>query len=78
VTLDESWFDSTTAHERLWLPTDEKVPEREGQNVQSKKLMLTIVGNPNGFAFIDIFPTGCKFNASDYVNNVLGRVLEWR
>jgi hypothetical protein len=77
VTLDESWFDSTPAHEWIWLPTDEKVPESDDQTVQSKKLMLPVVSNPNGFHLIDVLPNGCKFNASDDVNNVPGGVSEW-
>jgi hypothetical protein len=29
VTLNESWFYLNTDYEFLWLPRDEKVPERE-------------------------------------------------
>jgi hypothetical protein len=29
VTFDESWFDLSTDYEFVWLPRDEKVPERE-------------------------------------------------
>jgi hypothetical protein len=29
VTLDESWFYLSTDCEFIWLPRDEKVPERE-------------------------------------------------
>jgi hypothetical protein len=78
VTLDESWFYYAITHEWTWPPTDEKVPERQRQAVQSKKLSFTIVWNPNGFDLIDFLPNGSKFNASYYVNNVLGRVSQWR
>jgi histone-lysine N-methyltransferase SETMAR len=78
VTLDESRFYYTTNHESIWLPADEKVPERERKTVKSKKLMVTIVWNPNGFHFIDVFPNGSKFNAKYYTNKILSRVSEWR
>lgn len=78
VTLDESWFYLCTDHEMIWLQSDEKVPERERPTIQSKKLMLTIVWNPNGFHLINVLSSGCKFNASHYVTNVLGPLTDWR
>jgi hypothetical protein len=36
VTLDESWFSLSTDYEIVWLPQNEKVPEREGHTIQSK------------------------------------------
>jgi hypothetical protein len=78
VTQDESWFDYMTVHEWRWLSTHEKVPEKKRRTVQSKKLMLTVVWNPNLFHLIDVLPNGCKFNTSYYVNNVLRRFSEWR
>jgi hypothetical protein len=36
VTLDESWFYRSTDYEFVWLPRDEKVPERERHTIQSK------------------------------------------
>jgi hypothetical protein len=76
--MDELWFYYTTAHECICFPTDEKVPERERQTVQSTKLMLAIVGNPNGFHLIEVLPNECKFNASYDVKNLHSGVSEWR
>jgi hypothetical protein len=36
VTLDESWFYLSMDYEFVWLPRDEKVPEREQHTIQSK------------------------------------------
>jgi hypothetical protein len=54
ITLDESWFCLSTDYEFVWLPRDEKVPEREQYTIQSKKFMLTIVRNPHRFHLIKI------------------------
>jgi hypothetical protein len=54
VTLDESWFYLSTDYELVWLPRDEKVPERERYTIQSKKFMLTIVWNLRGFHLIKV------------------------
>jgi histone-lysine N-methyltransferase SETMAR len=78
VTLDESWFYLHTDHERIWLQPDEPVPERERHTVQSEKMMLTIVWNPNGFHHIDVLPKGLKFNASYYVTHILEPLRNWR
>jgi hypothetical protein len=47
VTLDDFWFYLNTDYEFVWLPRDEKVPERERHTIQSKKFMLTIIWNPH-------------------------------
>jgi hypothetical protein len=48
ITLDESWFYLSMGCGFVWLPRDEKVPEREQHTIQSKKFMVTIVWNPRG------------------------------
>jgi ABC-type uncharacterized transport system YnjBCD substrate-binding protein len=49
VTLDELWFYLSTDQEMIWLQSNEKVPTRERNTIQSKKLMLTIVWNAGDF-----------------------------
>jgi hypothetical protein len=49
VTLDESRFYFTTAHERIWLPEGTEAPERERIIVQLRKIIVTIVWNPTAF-----------------------------
>jgi hypothetical protein len=66
VTLDESWFDFTTDHERIWLPEATEAPERERITVESRKMMMTIVWNPPGFYRTVALPEGMKFNANYY------------
>jgi hypothetical protein len=60
----------------LCLQSDEKVPERERHSNESKKVILTIVGNPRGFYFINVLSNGCKFNASHYLTNILGPLVD--
>jgi hypothetical protein len=54
IIVDEPWFYLSRDSEFVWLPRDEKVPERERQSVQSKKFMLTIAWNPRGFHLINV------------------------
>jgi hypothetical protein len=54
ITLNESWFYLSTDYEFVWLPRDEKVPERERHTIQSKQFMLIIVWNPRGFHLIKV------------------------
>jgi hypothetical protein len=78
ITLDESWFYLNTDHELIWLPADEKVPEKEGHTVRSAKFMLAIVWNPNGFHLINVLSKGIKFNTSHYITDIFVSLLEWR
>jgi hypothetical protein len=77
ATLDESWVYRSMDHKMIWLQSDEKVPETERPTVQSKTLMLTIIGNSRGFYFINGLSNGCKFNASHYVTNILTPLADW-
>jgi hypothetical protein len=58
VILDESWFYSTTDHERIGLAEGTEAPEREWITLQSRKMMVTIVWNPKGFDQIGTLPKG--------------------
>jgi hypothetical protein len=71
VTFDESWFCLSTDYDFVWLPRDEKVPERERHTIQLKKFMLTIVWNPCGFHLIQVPAKGRKFNAGYYIAEIL-------
>jgi hypothetical protein len=44
VTRGDLWFHLTPDYEFLWLPRDEKVPERERQRVQSKSSYRGLFG----------------------------------
>jgi hypothetical protein len=70
-TLGESWFYLSTDCEFVWLPRDEKVPERERRIIQSKKFMLTIVWNPRGFHLITFLEKSRKFNTGYYIVETL-------
>jgi hypothetical protein len=67
VTFDDSWFYLNMDYEFVWLPRDEKVPERERRTIRSKKFMLTIVWNPRWFHLIKVLEKGRKFNAGYYI-----------
>jgi hypothetical protein len=77
VTLEESWFYLNTDYEVVWLPRDEKVPERERHTIQSKKFILTIVWNPRGFHLIKVLEKGRKFNAGYYIAEILESLSQW-
>jgi histone-lysine N-methyltransferase SETMAR len=77
-TLDEFWFCLSTDYEFVWLPRDDKVPERERRTIQSKKFMLTIVWNPCGFHLIKVLEKGRKFNTGYYIAEVLKPLFQWR
>jgi hypothetical protein len=78
VTLDESWFDFTTDHERIWPPEGTEAPERKYITVQSRKMMGTIVWNPTEFYRIVALPEGMKFNADYYISYIFDPLAEWR
>jgi hypothetical protein len=54
------------------------MPERERQTVQSEKVMPAIVWNPNGVHLIKVLPKGFKFNAGQYVPQILEPLSDWR
>jgi hypothetical protein len=78
VTLDESWFYWCSDHDLMWLRPGETVPDRERYTIQSPKLMVTIVWNPNGFHVVDALPKAGKFNAHYYTGNIIYAILIWR
>jgi histone-lysine N-methyltransferase SETMAR len=46
--------------------------------IQSKKLMLTIIWNPQKSHLINVLPKGCKFNAGYYIIELLSPLSDWR
>jgi hypothetical protein len=78
VTLDGSWFYLSTDYEFVWLPRDEKFPKENGTQFNRKKFMLTIVWNPRGFHLIKVLEKGRKFNAGDYIAEILEPLSQWR
>jgi hypothetical protein len=70
VTLDESWFYPSTDYEFVWLPRDEKVPEKERHTIQPDKFMLTTVWNPPVFHLIKVLEKDRKFNAGYYIAEI--------
>jgi hypothetical protein len=65
-----------TAYEWIWLPTDEKVPDKERRRLQSKELMLSFVWNSNACYLIGVLTNERKFEASSDADGILGRVSE--
>jgi hypothetical protein len=43
-----------------------------------EKFMLTIVWNPRGFHLIKVLGKCCKFNAGDYIAEILKPLSRWR
>jgi hypothetical protein len=71
MTLNESWFYLSTSHEIVWLQADQEPPESVKHMIEDRKMMVTIVWNPQGFHLIDGLPNGQRFNASYYVDMIL-------
>jgi hypothetical protein len=78
ITLDESWSYVSPDYEFVWLPRDEKVPEREQRTIQSRKFMLMIVWNPRGFYLMKVLEKGRKFNTGYYIAEILESWSQWR
>ena len=51
-TEDESWFYLVNDKDQMWLPYDEIPQEIENRTIYSKKYMITIFWNPNGFHLV--------------------------
>lgn len=75
-TGDESWFYLSTDHAFQWLPPEETPAVRERKTIQSKKYMLTVFWNPNGFALIKVLPDDMTFNAGYFINEILKELYE--
>jgi hypothetical protein len=46
--------------------------------IEDRKMMITVVWNPQSFHLVDALPKGQKLNASYYIDIILQRVLESR
>jgi histone-lysine N-methyltransferase SETMAR len=78
MTLDESWFYLWTSHEAVWVQAGQQSPERVKQMTRDRKMMVTIVWNPQGFHLVDALPKGQKFKADYYIDRILQPLLESR
>jgi hypothetical protein len=76
VALDDSWFYFSADDEFTWLPSGGTASQRERRMINSPKLMLAIVWNPQGFHAIDVLPEGDKVNCDYYISDVLGPVSQ--
>lgn len=70
-TGDESWFYLGTDHTLQWLPPEEIPSYREKKMISSKKYMLTIFWNVNGFPIVKVLPDNEKFTAEYFMNEIL-------
>lgn len=75
-TGDESWFYLTTDHTIQWLPPDEVPSFREKKTISSKKFMLTIFWNVNGFPIVNVLPENEKFTANYFINAILEEIYQ--
>jgi hypothetical protein len=75
LTLDEAWFYLSTDHEQIWFRPDKEPPERAKHTIQDKKIMVTIAWNAVGFHLVEALPTGRRFNAEYYPDNILTELI---
>lgn len=73
-TGDESWFYLSNDHEKIWLAPEEEIPLRERKMIYTKKFMVSIFWNVNGFLLIDILDEGSTFNSDYFIHNILERI----
>jgi hypothetical protein len=79
LTRDESWFDLHTGYERIWLGTEQPVPDSELHMTQSPNSMFAVAWNHNGFRLVFALPKGLEFNAGyhAYTTEILKRINNW-
>ena len=73
-TGDESWFYLSTDYEIQWIEEGEKPATRAKKMIDSRKFMLSIFWNPQGFLIVDILPEHQKFNGDYFINNILEKI----
>jgi hypothetical protein len=78
MTLDKSWFYLWTSHETIWIQAGQQPPERVKHMNWERKMMVTIIWNPQDFHLVDALPKGQKFNANYYIDRILQPFLESR
>jgi hypothetical protein len=71
MTGDESRFFLNTSLRRMWALSRDHVVTKPRLDIQSKKFMLTITWNPNGFHAVDRLPNDMKMNSAYFLTNVL-------
>ena len=66
-TGDESWIYLSTDHTIQWLHEGDEPSTREKKMIGSKKIMLTVFWNPEGFLVVDLLPEGIHFNSEYFI-----------
>jgi hypothetical protein len=70
VTDDELWFCYNISPRRMWTLSRDDVVTKPRHEIQSNKLMFTIIWNPSGFYVIDRLPNHRKMNSAYFVTNI--------
>jgi hypothetical protein len=78
ITLDESWFYFSTDHKHIWLRPHQEPHERAKHTIQDKKIMVTIAWNALRLHLVEAFPKGRHFNAENYRDNILTKLIRLR
>ena len=73
-TGDESWFYLNTDYNQQWLPEGETPSNKIKKMIDSKKYMLTIFWNPNGFILVEALDDNTVFNAEYFINEILEQI----
>jgi hypothetical protein len=77
VIINESQLYLNPYHEFIWLQPGRENPEREPFSVQSEKVTLTIIWNPNGCHLSNVRLKGFKFNVTDYLTQIFASGSDW-
>jgi histone-lysine N-methyltransferase SETMAR len=74
--LDESWFYLWTSHEKFAFKRTSNLQKRVKHMIEERKMMVTIVWNPQGFHLVKTLPKGQKLNIYYYSDRILQPLLE--
>ena len=54
----------------------DKLSTREKKKIGSKRIMLTVFRNAEGFLSADLLPEGMHFNSEYFINNILEKIFQ--
>ena len=54
----------------------DKLSTREKKKIGSKRIMLTVFWNAEGFLIADLLPEGMRFNSEYFINNILEKIFK--
>ena len=76
ITGDQSWFTFKYGVRGAWLLPEEERPESDGSQIETEKMMVTVMWGVNGIYLIDCLPEHTSFNTSYFIEHILKPLKE--